>query len=35
MAYRAPANTGMPCRFDRQVKALESLRALEGSAAGI
>lgn len=35
MAYRAPANTGTPCRFDRQVKAFESLRALEGFEAGI
>lgn len=35
MAYRAPTNTGMPCRFDRQVKALESVHALEGFAARI
>ena len=35
MAYRAPTNAGMPRRFDRQVKALESVCALEGSATGI
>ena len=35
MAFRAPTNLGMPCRFDRQVEAFKSVRAVEGCRARI